>query len=194
VLFERRLQEGLKDGSVRLAFRRWRRPQAVGGRRYRSPIGFVQVDKVSLVSGEIPLADARAAGYPSVQAIMADLKGPPDAVTYRLELHRIDDADARADLANSAELGETERSQLQKALERLDRDRAWTTATLRAIEQHPGTRAGDLATALGWPELLVFKTHVRKLKALGLTISLEVGYRLAPRGEAYLQYLDKGQR
>jgi hypothetical protein len=27
---------------------------------------------------------------------------------------------------------------------------------------------------------------VRKLKALGLTESLEVGYRLSPRGRAYL--------
>jgi hypothetical protein len=27
---------------------------------------------------------------------------------------------------------------------------------------------------------------VRKLKALGLTISLAVGYRVSPRGEAYL--------
>ena len=31
-----------------------------------------------------------------------------------------------------------------------------------------------------------FKLDVRKLKNLGLTISLEVGYRLSPRGEAYL--------
>jgi hypothetical protein len=29
--------------------------------------------------------------------------------------------------------------------------------------------------------------NVRKLKALGLTISLEVGYRLSPRGQAYLR-------
>ena len=32
-----------------------------------------------------------------------------------------------------------------------------------------------------------FKTGVRKLKALGLTISLETGYRLSPRGEAFLR-------
>jgi hypothetical protein len=31
-----------------------------------------------------------------------------------------------------------------------------------------------------------FKTDVRKLKRLGLTISLDVGYRLSPRGEAFL--------
>lgn len=31
------------------------------------------------------------------------------------------------------------------------------------------------------------KRDVRKLKALGLTESLEVGYRLSPRGRAYLE-------
>jgi hypothetical protein len=31
-----------------------------------------------------------------------------------------------------------------------------------------------------------FKLDVRKLKRLGLTESLEVGYRLSPRGRAYL--------
>ena len=36
-------------------------------------------------------------------------------------------------------------------------------------------------------EVPAFKRDVRKLKNLGLTISLEVGYRLSPRGEAYLR-------
>jgi hypothetical protein len=34
-------------------------------------------------------------------------------------------------------------------------------------------------------ETLPFKRDVRKLKELGLTESLEVGYRLSPRGRAY---------
>jgi hypothetical protein len=34
--------------------------------------------------------------------------------------------------------------------------------------------------------LATFKVHVRKLKNLGLTLSLPVGYRLSPRGEEYL--------
>ena len=36
-----------------------------------------------------------------------------------------------------------------------------------------------------------FKPLVRKLKALGLTESLEVGYRLSPRGAAVLAALDR---
>ena len=47
-------------------------------------------------------------------------------------------------------------------------------------------RAPDLAAQVG-RETGEFKRDVRKLKELGLTISLEVGYRLSPRGQAYLQ-------
>jgi len=58
--------------------------------------------------------------------------------------------------------------------------------TLRsAVADHPGRRAGDLAQMLG-RDTRTFKLDVRKLKALGLTISLETGYRLSPRGEAFL--------
>ncbi len=42
-----------------------------------------------------------------------------------------------------------------------------------------------IAGALGWIRA-DFKQHVRRLKELGLTISLDVGYRLSPRGAAYL--------
>jgi ribosomal protein S19E (S16A) len=38
-------------------------------------------------------------------------------------------------------------------------------------------------------EVLTFKRRVRQLKELGLTESLEVGYRLSPRGRAVLDGL-----
>jgi hypothetical protein len=34
---------------------------------------------------------------------------------------------------------------------------------------------------------LPFKLNVRKLKALGLTESLEIGYRLSPRGLVFMK-------
>lgn len=46
---------------------------------------------------------------------------------------------------------------------------------------------------MGW-ERQDFKLHVRRLKALGLTLSLDVGDRLSPRGESYLNYLRTGER
>ena len=56
---------------------------------------------------------------------------------------------------------------------------------LRLIAERPGVRAPDLAASLG-RETLPFKRDVRKLKELGLTVSLEVGYEISPRGRAYL--------
>jgi hypothetical protein len=65
---------------------------------------------------------------------------------------------------------------------------AWTTETLRLIQSRPATRAADLAASVG-RETAPFKLDVRKLKNLGLTHSLEVGYELSPRGVAYLDAL-----
>jgi len=50
---------------------------------------------------------------------------------------------------------------------------------------HPGLRAPDLAQSFG-RETLPFKRDVRKLKELGLTISLKIGYELSPRGQLTL--------
>jgi len=51
-----------------------------------------------------------------------------------------------------------------------------------------GGRAGDLCRMAG-QDKMSFKLNVRKLKTLGLTESLEVGYRLSPRGIALLDEL-----
>ena len=189
MLFEKRLQAGLRDGSIRLAFRRWRRAQVLSGRQYRSPIGLIELHRVSVVDDVLSISpeDARAAGYASVASLLADMKGPADGRLYRLELQPSAQPDPREALAHDALLSDADFHQLSQKLVRLDKTRTWTLATLEAIETRPGTRAGNLAADLGWPELLAFKLHVRKLKALGLTLSLLVGYRLAPRGEAYLR-------
>jgi hypothetical protein len=59
---------------------------------------------------------------------------------------------------------------------------------LELIDEHPERRAGDLAAMLG-RERLPFKVDVRKLKQLGLTESMPIGYRLSPRGRAVLDRL-----
>jgi hypothetical protein len=149
----------------------------------------IEVGAVSVVTGPISLEDSRAAGFASVEELLADLKkGPPlEAQIYRIELQPSNQQDARDGLAHDGLLTDTDLAQLSQKLAQLDAHKQWTMATLLAIEGRPGTRAADLAADLGWPELLPFKLHVRKLKSLGLTLSLRVGYRLAPRGEAYLR-------
>ena len=65
----------------------------------------------------------------------------------------------------------------------------WTRQYLALIAANEAVRAPDLATRLGL-ETPRFKRRVRQLKGLGLTISLDVGYRISPRGRAYLSRLD----
>ena len=74
-----------------------------------------------------------------------------------------------------------ERAELGRRLDRM----ADARAVLALIAAKPGVRAAELAASLG-RELRPFKAGVRRLKELGLTESLEVGYRLSPRGRALL--------
>ena len=64
----------------------------------------------------------------------------------------------------------------------------WTGAVLTLIAERPGVVSTALAEAMAW-ERQDFKLHVRRLKELGLTLSLNVGYRLSPRRESYLNDL-----
>jgi hypothetical protein len=182
VLFEPRLRAGLVDGSISVCFRRWQRPQAVAGHRYRAGGGLlVEVDEVRTVSeADLTPGDARDAGFPSVDALLRDMPSGQGSL-YRLALHAAAERDPRDELADDVSLHD-----LEALRDKLARLGDWPAPTLRAIGHSPGVRAADLARELGWPNTLSFKLHVRKLKALGLTISLERGYRLSARGEAFL--------
>ena len=190
--FEPRLRQGLVDGTIDVCFRRWRRRQVVAGHRYRSMVGLVLVEEVEVVTdvAAITPEDARRAGYDGVPALLADLRPPAEGTTlYRLVLRRLDEEDPRSVLAATAALTEEDRAEIRRRLDRLDRaakSGPWTAEVLRTIAERPGVRAADLAASFG-RETPPFKLDVRKLKALGLTISLEVGYRLSPRGEAFLR-------
>jgi hypothetical protein len=189
MLFERRLREGIREGTITVAFRRWRRPQASAGHRYRTGLDLIDMQAVDVVDPRtITEEDAGRAGYETVAALLADLRGDPELPLYRLAFERLDAPDPRAQLAADATLAPTDVVEIASRLARLDRAASggpWTHATLDAIRSSPGTRAADLAAQLGW-EKGRLKANVRKLKSLGLTISLGTGYRLSPRGEAYL--------
>ena len=49
MLWEARFWPLIADGSVTVTFRRWKRPQAVDGHRYRTPGGIIEVDRVTSV-------------------------------------------------------------------------------------------------------------------------------------------------
>jgi hypothetical protein len=193
VLFEQRFWEGLVDGSITVAFRRWRRPHARTGGRQRIPGGVLAVDAVDMVdAAAIGEEDARRSGFGSRAELLAELDRRGDDPIYRVRFH-FAGPDPRERLRERSDLLPEEAADLTRRLARLDRasqNGPWTALVLRTIGERPGVRAGDLAAALG-REMLPFKRDVRKLKELGLTESLEVGYRLSPRGRSALDLLDR---
>lgn len=180
-----RFKPGVEAGEITLTFRRWRRPQVLPGRLYRTVAGRLAVDAVDVVPlRSLTRADAQASGYPSVAALLRDLPGEEGLPLYRIAFHLHDGPDERDDLAHAAELGDDDVAAISTRLDRASAIGPWTHQTLALIAAHPEQRAPDLAAMVG-RERDPFKLDVRKLKNLGLTLSFPVGYRLSPRGLAY---------
>jgi hypothetical protein len=189
VLFEQRFWPGIADGSITLAFRRWKRPTVRSGERLRSPTGELAIESVDVIN-ETTISDneAHRAGYESRDALLMELNAR-EGTLYRIAFH-LAGPDSRIALRDRTDLTEEDFSAVRSRLERMDRGGPWTLRMLRLIAECPATRAADLAATMG-SETLPFKERVRKLKELGLTESLEVGYRLSARGRAVLQRLQK---
>ena len=189
MLFPKRFWPGIADGSITLTYRRWHRAQVVAGRPYRTPAGIVEVTSVAAADpAAITDDEAHRAGHPDARALVADLPLRAGATLYRVEFHRAPGGDPRAELAADADLGEADVIAISARLDRLDRASRhgpWTRTTLQLVRDRSAIRAADLAASLD-REMQPFKIDVRKLKNLGLTESLDVGYRLSPRGRAYL--------
>ena len=184
--------EAIAAGDIDLVFRRQRRRTVKAGGTLRTALGVVAIDAVDEISeDDITATDARRAGFDNRDALLAMLK--PEGQLYRFTVHYAGD-DPRIELRNDARLTPEDVTAIRRRLQRLDDASShgpWTHATLRLIVEHPGTRAPDLAASVG-RETQPFKTDVRKLKNLGLTESLPIGYRISPRGAAYLRLLDDG--
>ena len=183
---------GVAEGRITLAFRRWKRPTVRSGGTLLTSIGQLSIESVDEVSlDDVTEADARAAGFDGLALLRAALEGPKEGAVYRVGL-RLAGPDPRIALRHQVPEAQ-EMDDIIGRLARWDRSSpigAWTGAALAIIAAEPGVRAGDLADGLGLDKVR-FKTNVRKLKGLGLTESLEIGYRLSPRGIAVLHDLEK---
>ena len=186
MLFRQDVLRRIAEGDVTLAFRRWRRPTVKAGGTLRTRVGVLAIDSVEPVDeDQVTDADARRAGAADREALLAGLRA--EGRLYRVEF-RLAGPDPRIALRERSDISPEERAEIDARLARLDaasRHGPWTAAVLELIAEQPATRAPDLAASLG-RETAPFKADVRKLKELGLTESLLVGYRLSPRGRAYL--------
>lgn len=186
MLFRRDILQGIAEGRVTLAFRRWRRAPPADGASLRSPVGVLCLDRVTVVDDDdITTADVRRTGM-SPDDLRASLAGA--GTLLRIELRLAGD-DPRLALRERL----PEQAELEAIVARLRRIDAanptpWTTRYLQLIADQPGVVSRVLAHRVD-ADVLPFKRRVRHLKELGLTESLEVGYRLSPRGRAVLERL-----
>ncbi len=196
VLFKQRLWPGMRDGSIAVTFRRWKRSQATPGRRYRTGAGLIEVDTVDVVGEAVLTDDAARAGRlprpghagrrarqvprrrPLPHHVPPRRRGPAPRPPRGRRPHR------RRPRRHRRPAGPLRPGQPPRPVDP------------RRPRRHrrPARRCGPATWPTRWAATgASFKVDVRKLKELGLTESLEVGYRLSPRGGAVLDRLAAGR-
>lgn len=193
MLFQRHILDGIAAGTITCAFRRWQRPTVRSGGTLKTAVGVLRITGVEPIAVEdISDRDARRAGSADAEAVLGTLRSDKGGTLYRISF-RLDGPDPRIGLRANDKLDGAARADVSARLERLDRRPSgpWTHDHLRLIGDHPGVLAATLAKDIG-RERDAFKRDIRKLKELGLTESLEVGYRISPRGRAVLKHLSRG--
>lgn len=193
MLIRQQVLAGIRAGSISLQFRKWRKPTVKANGTLLTRIGQLAIAAVDVVDAKkITAADARNAGYATAAALRAELAQHEQGDVYRVELSLAGE-DPRHALRQQVPRGDELATLVDKvhAFDKRSKTVAWAAATMQLIARRPAVRAGDLADELGM-ERADFKARVRKLKALGLTESLDVGYRLSPRGKAVSEQLRRG--
>ncbi len=183
MLFKTRFHEGIRSGDITMTIRAWQKPQATPGKEYKlgasERIAVTAVDPMAL--SEIRLRDAKASGFSSTDALVEMLrKQSGRKLTVRSKVYRVRFryAGERRDDAPSYS-----RDELNAKLDRMGE---WSRKILKLIAENPGVSSAILAKQMG-RERLSFKADVRKLKRLGLTRSLDVGYELIRAGRSMLR-------
>jgi hypothetical protein len=188
MLFQRRFHDGIRSGEIRCTVRIWQRPHVKVGGRYALGDGAIVVDKIHEARlDDITAALARRCGFSSLVDLLKVAKHGRGERVFVIDFH-YDGASGARPQPHTDTVPPEELAQLAERLDAMDRRAkggAWTLATLRAIDARPGVLAAKLARSLGRPRD-EFKRDVRKLKNLGLTFSLDIGYRLTPKGKALL--------
>jgi hypothetical protein len=188
VLFRQPFLEGVHRGKFSLAFRRWHRPRVKAGTKLRTEIGVVEVVQIEpILEIEITERDAELAGYNNKQELLQVLREFRSGQLFRIQL-RYAGSDPRIGLRNKVALSADEFGRIRQTLHGYERSGPWTRQVLELISEKEAIVARKLAAQMKM-ETPAFKRRVRQLKELGLTESLESGYRLSLRGQAYLRML-----
>ena len=191
MIFKLHQLNGIKSGTITLAFRRWEKPNVKKGSTMKTALGVISVtDVVPIEERSITRADAVKAGYESVELLMKNINKVATGTIFKVSV-KYQGEDPRLELREKTDLPEDDLQKIKTKLMRLDQTRGpWVLKVMKLIKRFPERRAGDLAEIMQMDKL-DFKVNVRKLKNLGLTISHEIGYSLSPLGEIVMELLER---
>ena len=183
--------EGIRQGKISLAYRKWKTAAVKSGSELRTAVGVLHIHKVDKIQADqINDHDARQAGYKDAVTLLTELD-KRDGQLFRIRLS-YQSEDPRIALRTNDELPPEEMEKVFQRLKSMDRKTPWTAKVLQTIAGHPEVRAADIAHMTGF-EKEWLKIHIRRLKDLGLTESLDTGYRISPRGKIVLKVWLKQQ-
>lgn len=190
MLIKHEILQQIRSGAITLQFRRWTRRTVKAGGTLKTRVGVLRIGAITRVAAvDVTDTEARYAGFRDAADFRTWLDTMKPGVLDRIEVSFLGE-DPRIALRQDGELAEAELAEIAQALDAMDARSAtgpWTALAMDLIARDPGRPAEALARDAGG-EKLPFKTRIRKLKALGLTESLDVGYCLSPRGQAVLAY------
>lgn len=191
MLFKKNILTQIKKGKVRVAFRRWTRCSIKAGTNLHTSIGMIAIKSISKVSlKKLTDKNAISAGFKGRLELIESLNLRPKGEVYQIQLSYAG-KDPRINLRDMIASKKSDKIELIRKVSSMDqgsKDGSWVMAYLRTISSNEGMRAGQLARILrvDAPRL---KLRVRRLKNLGLTISLGTGYKISPRGRSLLKIL-----
>lgn len=184
MLLSQKTLDAIVKGEIDRVYRRWKRPSVVEGTLQRTSHGLVEVVGVRRV--EESEIEPKAAGYDTTEEVVAGIRPPePGRNLYEVRV-RWAGKDPRLTLREATDFDEAAMESMERVVSGIGRHGGPTgIELLQVIAANPAMLAQDLADGIG-VEREVLKRRIRQLKEIGLTESLRIGYRLSPRGEAYL--------
>ncbi|HIG39104.1 MAG: ASCH domain-containing protein [bacterium] len=191
MMFKSQFLGRIRASEITRTYRRWKRPQVkLGGTYQLMRGGAIEVIGIqATVAKNITDNGALRAGFQSAKEMLAYLdanstEGDLNCIRFRYL------GDVKKELPDQGALKDkSEWLVLDSKLEKKDRNSkvgVWTKNTLCVVAENPGMPSVKLAPLLK-REQMDLKKDMRKLKQLGLTVSLEAGYKLSDRGESYLE-------
>ncbi len=188
MLIKLEILEAIKAGEIDLQFRRWKRATVKPGGTLKTRVGVMQIGEITpLTVDQVELKDVKRAGFADLDDFRRWLDTMKPGDLCKIEISYLGE-DPRVTLRNKADLSAADLAEVLTKLDQMDarsEGDAWTTPYLQKIADNPARLAEELAHEFGM-EKHPFKARVRRLKEIGLTESLEVGYRLSPRGKTVL--------